>query len=86
MSIWAEMDGWITIPKKEKVSVKELIEKHFTDEYTLKQTTKDRDTAWAHTIYTSICIDGGQFLKNWYHFEKDLKATEKDLTCTIRFL
>ncbi len=79
MSIWCQIEGTVTIPKKEKVSVRDLIEEYFSDEYTIKQDSESFNETYIHKISTSICIDGDWFLKQWPSFEKDL-------TATLRFL
>lgn len=86
MSIWTEIDGWAIIPKKEKVSIRNIVDRCFGEEFSINLETKSSNEDWNHTFHISICMEGYQFMKCWALFDGALKATQKDITCTIRFL
>ncbi len=86
MSIWTYIEGTATIPKKEKVSIRDLVDRYFGDEFTIGLETESVNEDWRHIFHISVCMEGYEFMKCWALFDGALKATQKDITCTIRFL
>lgn len=86
MSVWANIDGEIRISKKKKVSIGDVIEEHFGDEFSALIDIEDDGPDWYHRIHVSICVYGDHFIEVWPAFKRSLEATSMDLTCTIRML
>jgi hypothetical protein len=88
MSVWTHIEGQVRILKKDKVSIKDVLEKVFTDEFVLNVKTEDHKHFWHHEINCRLCIDGQAFMERYDDLLYELKPIRGglDLTATIRLL
>jgi hypothetical protein len=88
MSVWTHIEGQVGILKKDKISIKEVLEKVFTDEFSLDLKTEDCKHFWHHEINCQLCIEGQTFMEGYEDFLYELKPMKGglDLTATIRLI
>lgn len=88
MSVWTHIEGTVKIHKDEKISIKQLIEDVFTDEFCLDLKTETFPDYYRHTISCNVCFDGWDFVKKHKEFFAALKPMSggMDLTFELRFL
>jgi hypothetical protein len=88
MSEWTYIEGQVRILKKDKISIKEVLEKVFTDEFVLDVKTEDYKHFWHHEINCRLHIEGQTFMERYEDFLYELKYIKGglDLTATIRLL
>jgi hypothetical protein len=88
MSVWTHIEGTVSIYKKDKVSVRDVICDTLTDEVMIDVKTEDFSNFYVHTINANVCIDGYDFIKCHEKFIEGLKPIKGglDLSVTLRFL
>ncbi len=89
MSVWTNIEGTVSIYKKDKVSVKEVIYSELTDEAVVNIETEDFPDYYRHTINCMVGLDGYGFIRNYEKFLmklKPMKCGGLDLSVTLRFL
>lgn len=86
MGVWTNINGYVRINKKERVSIRHVIEEIFGSEKLLKCDTREDGEYFIHDIDCNLEIDGYEFIKKKDDFFNRLKAKDKDLTVSIRFL
>ena len=89
MSVWTNIEGTVSIYKKDKVSVKDVIHNELTDDAIVNIETEDFPDYYRHTINCAVSLDGYEFIRNYENFLKALKPMKcggLDLSVTLRFL
>ena len=84
MSIWTEVKGTVKIRKSDKISIREIVNQVYTDEFAIKLNTIEKDSFYIHDFELSMCIDGENFINNWKTFIEKLKAVTYDFHCGLR--
>ena len=88
MGCWTKIDGYVSIYKKHKVSIKEVVEEIFTDESFVIIDTKDCGDHYHHKFCVNMEIDGDTFVnkrKEFFEALEPIKGT-LDIVCELRFI
>jgi hypothetical protein len=88
MSVWTNIQGTVSIYKKDRVSIKEVIYNTLTDESMVHVDTEVFPDNYRYHINCNVCIDGYDFIKHYEQFLKELKPIKGtlDLECQLRFI
>lgn len=84
MSVWTNIQGSVSIARKDRVSIQEVINNTLSDENTLKVHTYGvTDEAYKYDINCDVCMDGYDFIKRHEKFLAALKPVKGSLDITI---